>query len=169
MHDCIGLAPALVGPEYAWMHTPGGKGPRSALDALMNDRGLSDNELARHLRLRGATTRQSTITRIRSGKTRHPDEVTVRFLADYFDVSPEQIRDLAALQAGSTKKRPTVGKAVGLSDQALELARLWMSLPTFKQTGYLQAITVDAAVAKVFPEMEAAMREAMIATNPQLP
>lgn len=166
MQPCIALAHLVLAPEYADMHK-GARQPRSALEALMLDKGLTDNELARHLRARGNTTRQSTISRIRVGRTKNPDETTVRALAEYFDVSTEQMRSLDALRAGAEDRRhASGGKAAGLSDQALQLARLWMRLPTFKQTGYLQAITVDAAVAQVFPEMEGAMRAAMIATNP---
>lgn len=132
----------------------------------MREKGLTDNELARNLKARGFPTRQSTISRIRKGTTRHPDPPTARALADYFDVTPEQISDLDALSAAPAKKIARGGRAAGLSDEAIELARMWMRLPPFKQAGYKQAITVDAAVLDIFPELIGAMQAAMVATNP---
>lgn len=54
----------------------------------------------------------------------------------------------------------------GLSRAAIEVARAWMLLPDYKQRGYAQAIMVDAAVVKVFPEVEKAMKLAATAADP---
>jgi hypothetical protein len=56
--------------------------------------------------------------------------------------------------------------ASDLPESALKVARAWSKLPDFKRAGYMQAIITDAAVLEVFPELEAAMRTAAIATDP---
>lgn len=66
---------------------------------------------------------------------------------------------------GEPEAKPGSG-AAGLSSEAIEVARAWMNLPDYKRRGYAQGIMVDAAVVEVFPELEKAMRQAAVATDP---
>jgi transcriptional regulator with XRE-family HTH domain len=53
-----------------------------------------------------------------------------------------------------------------LSSQALEIARAWSKLPDFKRRTYTSAILTDAAILEIFPELESAMRTALVAVDP---
>lgn len=90
MQTCIHLNVAPC--EYAPMHNKGGEPPRSVLEWLMREKGLSDNELARELQAGGSTIVQSTITRIRKGETISPDEDTLKAIARYFGVTTAVLR-----------------------------------------------------------------------------
>lgn len=54
----------------------------------------------------------------------------------------------------------------GLTAEALEIARAFMRLPDFKQRQHAKAIMSDATLLDVFPELESAMRAALVATDP---
>lgn len=68
------------------------------------------------------------------------------------------------LATGKGSMKPAA--ASDLPAAALELARAWLKLPDFKRRSYLQALIADAAILDVFPEIENAMRAAMVAVDP---
>ena len=71
------------------------------------------------------------------------------------------------LRYGNAPRKPGASKDLSdLTQDAIEVARAWMSLPDYKQRGYAQGIMVDAAVCNLFPEIEKAMRLAAVATSP---
>lgn len=135
---------------------------RTPLGQLMRVREIGDNELARKLKERKTPVPQSTITRIATGKTKSPDEATLRKIADFFAVTTAELRGQATARVAERQSAPYAG----LSPDAIELARAWMKLPDFKQRGYLQAVMTDAATLEVFPELEKAMRIAAVAVDP---
>lgn len=93
-------------------------------------------------------------------------------LAAAFGVTIEELLsgDDPLTRTGKALAKSTPPKADpthGLTSRAIEVARAWMKLPTYKQDGYEQGILVDAAVVGVFPEIERAMKMAATLTNPR--
>ena len=53
-----------------------------------------------------------------------------------------------------------------LTREAMDIARAFMKLPDFKQRQHAKAIMSDATLLEVFPELESAMRAALVAADP---
>lgn len=95
------------------------------------------------------------------------DSKRSQFLPNFakaFGVSIKELLDGDESQLAAQEPPP---KYAHLSPQAVEVALAWMKLPEYKQRGYAQGIMVDAAVVEVFPELEKAMRNVAVATDPQ--
>lgn len=143
--------------ENAPMHKDGRTTVLATLmDAYDGGQGMSDNELARR-----AKVPQPTVSRIASGKTKNPDEATLERIAKVLGVTTRALR---GLEPPHSPRRAE--SAHGLSPEALEVARAFMLLPTYKQKGYAQAIMVDSVVCRMFPQIEKAMAATAAATNP---
>lgn len=79
----------------------------------------------------------------------------------------------AALEYGEQEvedhQPPATGEAArqyGLSKEAAAIATAWSRLPDFKKRQYQKAIMTDATLLEIFPELEAAMRAALVAADP---
>lgn len=71
-------------------------------------------------------------------------------LAEFFGVHPHQLRPDLKLPGAPTAREPEVSYAA-LPEEALELARAWLTLPSARREFYRQTIWIEAAARKLHP------------------
>lgn len=110
--------------------------------AAYNDgKGISDNALAKALKMP-----QPTVTRHATGQVREAKESTLRPFAQFFNVSTAYLRGKSAHHTESAK--PGIG---GLSIEAIEVGRAWQRLDKDLRACFQQQILYLASAQKVAP------------------
>lgn len=115
------------------------------LAALMHARSVSANQLAKATGLP-----QPTISRIANGSTKEPKVASLRILADYFGVRPDQLRDFGTT---ANEAEPARYGREQLPALAHDIAKRWLSLSSDRQEWFRDLIFNMAFMEERFPAM----------------